>query len=593
MPRPLIWLILGCWFGAGSVVHGTAEPRIVAGRVVDAQGSAVVGAWVLLGRADPPVPFLADARAVTDAEGRYRLDLGSFAWGGDKLRSLVVARGYAAARGTIAASPWSGEVNFTVDPTPRRETEVRLLDPAGRPVAGLEWSCHVEYQVPWGQVTTDAAGRCRVAMAPDVYLNLQAQPPGVRPIRVYLSNVPEQPAAITVNLMAPVVGHVRDAAGQPVADAFVGRMILEDEAGKPTMLAPWGGGKVARTDRAGRFELAPALELSAEDWGAAPKIRQFPTTLAVADSTFERTDFRLIPANHAVGPLEITLTPGRAVTIPFDFAAAIPATPTHTVVEIVIPSSPSFPTSGPLVLSRRLAIATPSNRQATLVRLEPGSYAVNFNAWTPDWSRQVGLVERELVVPPGSAPYEAPLVTVELPRHQQMAGQPAPEFTAVGLDSGQPVHLADFRGKVVVLDFWGYWCGPCIARMPALVDLHARFAGQPVVVIGMHDEPARDRTEYDQRIASARKTLWENRDLPFPVLLDQPDPARLADRDREASGVTIERYAVTSFPTLFVIDQAGTLVAKFPPNQHDEIEAQIRTLLANPPAAGGPGSPPG
>ena len=66
-----------------------------------------------------------------------------------------------------------------------------------------------------------------------------------------------------------------------------------------------------------------------------------------------------------------------------------------------------------------------------------------------------------------------------------MAGKPAPEIDATDLDTGKPVRLADFRGKVVVLDFWGYWCGPCTGSMPHLVALHRKFAGRPVAVVAL------------------------------------------------------------------------------------------------------------
>lgn len=67
---------------------------------------------------------------------------------------------------------------------------------------------------------------------------------------------------------------------------------------------------------------------------------------------------------------------------------------------------------------------------------------------------------------------------------QLQPGQPAPEFTLDDLD-GQPVSLSQFRGKVVLLDFWASWCGPCIGDLPHLRQIKERTAGQPVVFLNL------------------------------------------------------------------------------------------------------------
>jgi len=60
----------------------------------------------------------------------------------------------------------------------------------------------------------------------------------------------------------------------------------------------------------------------------------------------------------------------------------------------------------------------------------------------------------------------------------------APAFTIRGLD-GHTVKLSDFKGKVVVLDFWATWCGPCRASLPHLNEVQGRFAGRGLVVVGI------------------------------------------------------------------------------------------------------------
>ena len=97
-----------------------------------------------------------------------------------------------------------------------------------------------------------------------------------------------------------------------------------------------------------------------------------------------------------------------------------------------------------------------------------------------------------------------------------------------------PVKLADYRGKVVVLDFWGYWCGPCIGAMPALLEAHDRFKDKPVAIIALHDQSIQSRDAYDRKLTEVKRQAWNNRDLPFQVALDRPDPEP-AGRRRGAS----------------------------------------------------------
>ncbi len=63
-------------------------------------------------------------------------------------------------------------------------------------------------------------------------------------------------------------------------------------------------------------------------------------------------------------------------------------------------------------------------------------------------------------------------------------GRPAPDFTLTDLD-GQSVSLSQFRGKVVLLDFWASWCGPCIVDLPFLRKIKKETAGQPVVFVNL------------------------------------------------------------------------------------------------------------
>lgn len=68
-------------------------------------------------------------------------------------------------------------------------------------------------------------------------------------------------------------------------------------------------------------------------------------------------------------------------------------------------------------------------------------------------------------------------------------------------------------------------------------------------------------------------------DLPFRVLLDQPDPNNHDGSSGEGTGTTIKRYSVTGFPSVFVIDRDGTMIGRVDPFNHDRLESLVRDLV--------------
>jgi thiol-disulfide isomerase/thioredoxin len=209
--------------------------------------------------------------------------------------------------------------------------------------------------------------------------------------------------------------------------------------------------------------------------------------------------------------------------------------------------------------------------------LPEGTYQLDVALYDGDSHARLGEAKRALVVPSGDGPLDLPTIELGLTVHGKMVGKPAPEIAATDLDTGRPVMLADFRGKVVILDFWGYWCGPCTGNMPQLAELQRKFAGRPLEILALHDQSVQTRAEYDKKIAPARRLFWGGRDLPFRVLLDQPDPKK--PDDPIGTGKTIERYEIEGFPTLFVIDGDGTMVGRVGHWEHDRLEALVRDLV--------------
>ncbi len=140
-----------------------------------------------------------------------------------------------------------------------------------------------------------------------------------------------------------------------------------------------------------------------------------------------------------------------------------------------------------------------------------------------------------------------------MPAPAPVVGAPAPDFTLADL-SGTQVSLSDFKGQVVLLNFWATWCPPCKLEMPTLQQHYVDFKDQGLVVVGV--EAGEPKAEVQAFAAEQRLT--------FPILAD------------EKSAVT-DQYRVLALPTTFVIDRQGVIV-----RQHRGMmdEAQVDEYLA-------------
>jgi peroxiredoxin len=141
------------------------------------------------------------------------------------------------------------------------------------------------------------------------------------------------------------------------------------------------------------------------------------------------------------------------------------------------------------------------------------------------------------------------------------AGQVAPAFTLTD-DKGRNVSLADLRGKVVYLDFWGTWCKPCLAEMPASRHLKEKFAGRDVAFVYIS---VNDPEEKWQRILTEAQ-------------LTSPTSVHLRARDSQIA----ELYDVRGFPSYYLIGRDGRIILPHAPRPSaaKEAAAAIERALA-------------
>lgn len=172
--------------------------------------------------------------------------------------------------------------------------------------------------------------------------------------------------------------------------------------------------------------------------------------------------------------------------------------------------------------------------------------------------------------------------TIDLPSQylDKLTGKPAPELQKIkGWKNSGPITLGDLRGKFVLLDFWGYWCGPCLRDIPHLMAIYDAFSDRGLTVIGIHDDSVESIDEMDKKLAKAREKIWMGHDLNFPIALDGGGETKIHGTDRTVRGATTAAYGVTLFPTTVLIGRDGKVIEKFHAPSLDEKIAKLEKLL--------------
>jgi len=139
-----------------------------------------------------------------------------------------------------------------------------------------------------------------------------------------------------------------------------------------------------------------------------------------------------------------------------------------------------------------------------------------------------------------------------------MEGQPAPDF-ALKSSTGENLRLSEYRGDVVMINFWATWCGPCRQEMPLLDELYSRYQRVGFNLLGVNIDD-------DSRRAMQ---MIEELGVNFPVLFD----AR-----KEVSKL----YKVDAMPVTVIVDREGKvryIHHGYKPGYEDKYLDQIRSLL--------------
>ena len=116
-------------------------------------------------------------------------------------------------------------------------------------------------------------------------------------------------------------------------------------------------------------------------------------------------------------------------------------------------------------------------------------------------------------------------------------GLPLPDFTLTDMQ-GNSHTLSDYKGKVVMLNFWATYCGPCIKEMPSMQRLKEKMTGKPFTILAV------DMAEESADVSAFLSK--HNIKVDFPLLLD-PD------------GTVVEQWMISAVPTTFILDPTGKI----------------------------------
>lgn len=193
-------------------------------------------------------------------------------------------------------------------------------------------------------------------------------------------------------------------------------------------------------------------------------------------------------------------------------------------------------------------VATPIPPEAFVLSVPPGTLILDYRQGDDDKYRGVtrapvsDIIAEADRIAARKSPYVSPI----------KLGQPAPPINpAVWLDRSGKVAAPTLGGKIVLVDFWGITCGPCVAELPQVREAVEHFADTDLIIIGLHDSggTVTDVTDFAKK-----------RSLTYPLAIDHPA------KEPGWFGATFAAYGVRGIPGSAVIDRAGKVVfvGRFP-----------------------------
>jgi thiol-disulfide isomerase/thioredoxin len=431
--------------------------------------------------------------------------------------------------------------------TSTREVSVEVTDLAGKPVPGASVRLRTPQAIAeLDHVVTDEQGTARSSKAPqdDVLLNIQGD--NYRPAIMILGSVSKW----GVILAPQTTGVVVDEQGNPVPAAWITNRPIQFRA----------DGTISVPDQ--------GLSSKQQDWSNDDGSYALQTDLTLRDRSMsvpffavhpdcDRMAVRFVPARELDRPQKLILQSVCRVRGHCLLEGMTDAVGVRPVVQTGAGNTIAQATT-------RQELTPAGLRLDFELRLPPGEYELAARPMSDHPGFTIPIV-----VAPQQHELDLGTTTVAVSGLWALRGKPAPKLD-LRWRPGEELKSEQLRGRVTVLDFWGFWCRPCVADMPLLMEIADQFRDKPVSWIAIHTADVKDFDELDRHIQRCRERFWNNRAFSLKTAIDVPVP------DEDHTGKTSQSFHVFGWPTLVIIDQNGNVIG---PVHKSNLAATISRLL--------------
>jgi thiol-disulfide isomerase/thioredoxin len=146
-------------------------------------------------------------------------------------------------------------------------------------------------------------------------------------------------------------------------------------------------------------------------------------------------------------------------------------------------------------------------------------------------------------------------------------GKPAIQFVKNDKD-GKEINLAEYKGKLVLLDFWGSWCGPCRASHPHLKELYAKYKEKGFEIIAIASETAKTPAEQKEKWLAA-------------IEKDNINWVHILNNETKEKQDLVKSYGIEGFPTKILLDKDGKILLRITASATDDIDKALEKYLGN------------
>ena len=202
------------------------------------------------------------------------------------------------------------------------------------------------------------------------------------------------------------------------------------------------------------------------------------------------------------------------------------------------------------------------------IRLPPGKYRLvcsangTRGATFQVQSREVTIAEKQERLDLGK-------VDLPISKTTALYGKPAPEFTGIiDWKDTPPLVLQDLRGKVIVLDFFAYYCSICHDHKPDLAKLREKYERQGLVVLAIHDGSLKTMDEVNAKMKPVLNNVFDGDPPMLPMALDGTGEQSV-----------FAAYGIYAVPAVVLIDQQGRVVRRYHHAGTAQLEADVGRLL--------------